>query len=518
MNEGRYPVGIQSFRELRYRNSLYVDKTGYVYRLATTSKYNFLSRPRRFGKSLLVSTLEEYFLGHKELFAGLEIEELQPGEWLEHPVFHFDFSQSSYEKEGDLESALNTMLENLEMTYGIRESEVNPSLRFGGFFDRAYAKTGRQVVVLIDEYDIPIINCINNPELEKANRTTLKGFYRVIKSRDAILRFVLLTGVGKLGHLSVFSDLNNLRDISLLPAYSAICGITKDELHSYFDEGIASLAEAYGWSKDEAYNQLKSHYDGYHFAKDLKDVYNPFSILSCLMDQEIKDYWFQTGTPTHLMYVLQKSNVELSKLNGCKIKESVLTSADVVTYQPASFMFYTGYLTFKAYDRRTTQYTLGYPNEEVKNGFIESLLPIVSRIDKNDTTNLVVDLSNMIEEGRVDDFLEAMKVFFSKIPYDFESYTEYFYQNVIYCITTLLGFYVQSEYHTSQRRPDMVIGTKEFVYVFEFKLDGTPLKALKQIIDRNYALSFELDGRRVIKIGVDFSSKTRTISDWLINE
>lgn len=514
MDENRYPVGIQSFAKIRNSGKIYVDKTNLVHRLVSTSSYYFLSRPRRFGKSLLVSTLEEYFLGHKELFKGLAIESLQPDEWPVHPVFHFDMSKVKYSKTGELAESLNLMLKPLEEKYGRDEDEIYPKFKFIGLIDRAYKKTGRQVVVLIDEYDIPIINSLDKPELEKHNRTELKDFYGVMKSMDAKLRFVLLTGVGKLGHLSVFSDLNNLRDISLLPAYSTLCGITKEELHEYFDEGIGNLAEANGWDKEQTYAELKKQYDGYHFARNLKDIYNPFSILNSLADQQISDYWFQTGTPTHLLHVLRNSRKQLSELNGCKIKESVLNSADVMTYQPDIYMFYTGYLTFKAYDERFKQYTLGYPNQEVKNGFLESLLPIITKTSKSLTTNLVVNLSEMISEDRLGDFLEAMKVFFAGIPYDMECHNEYFYQNVIYCIATLLGFYTQAEYHTSQGRVDMVVANDTTIYVMEFKLDGSPLKAMTQINNRNYALPFKLDGRQVVKVGVDFSSESRTISGW----
>lgn len=516
MNADCYPLGIQSFAKLRREGKIYVDKTEFIYRLAHTVSYYFLSRPRRFGKSLLVSTMEEYFLGHKELFDGLEITRLQPGEWPEHPVFHFDFSKKRYDKIEDLDEILDTMLKHLENIYGRDEAEISPELRFGGLIERAYEQTGQQVVVLIDEYDLPIINCIDNKPLEEENRKALKGFYGAMKSQDAKLRFVFLTGVGKLGHLSVFSGLNNLLDISLLPDYSTICGISEEELHTYFDEGIGELAEANGWEKEEAYSMLKIQYDGYHFARNLKDAYNPFSLLSCLVTKEISDFWFQTGTPSHLIYVLRNSHEALSELNGSKITAATLTSADVITYEPVSFMFYTGYLTIKDFDKKK-RYTLGYPNEEVKNGFVNALLPIITKTGKRETSNLVANLSDMIEEGRLDDFLEAIKVFFAKIPYEMEAHNEFFYQNVLYCITTLLGFYVQAEYYTSQGRIDMTLATDTAIYVMEFKLDSTSEAALNQINERNYTLPFQLDGRPVVKVAINFSSKTRTITDWIID-
>lgn len=410
------------------------------------------------------------------------------------------------------------MLEDYEEKYGRKSSETTPKLRFGGIIDRAYRQTGQQVVVLIDEYDLPIINNIHNPALEKANRSDLKDFYGVMKSMDAKLRFVLLTGVGKLGHLSVFSDLNNLRDITLNPVYSTICGITKEELHLYFDEGIQELADAKGWTKERTYAELKIQYDGYHFAENLKDVYNPFSILNCLADNKIKDYWFQTGTPSHLFHILRNSKEEIAALNGSKITESALTSADVIAYNPVTYMFYTGYLTIKAYRERYSQFTLGYPNREVENGFVGALLPIITDSKQKDTTNLILQCADLIDQDRIDDFLEALRAFFAKIPYDLESRNEFFYQNVIYCVATLLGCYVQAEYHTSKGRIDLVIGSPTTVYIMELKLDGSPLLVLDQIDRRHYALPFALDGRRVVKIGVNFSSDSRTIDSWIMEE
>lgn len=518
MNEGKYPIGIQSFRELRNRNCIYVDKTADIYRLANTNKYYFLSRPRRFGKSLLVSTLETYFSGDKGYFGGLAIEGLQPGDWPVHPVLHFDFSKGEYTRRGGLESVLDYMLSSYEEVYGTRREARAPGERFAELIERAYARTGRQAVVLIDEYDLPIVNSIGDKAMGEENRAILKGFYGVMKSMDAKLRFVLLTGVGKLGQLSVFSGLNNILDISLLPQYSTLCGISEEELHRYFSEGIRELADYNGWSEEEAYRRLKSRYDGYHFAEDLRDIYNPFSLLNCLATRKVAGFWFQTGTPSHLLTVLSEARTDLARLGHTVIDADALVAADVIQYKPVPFMFYTGYLTIKAYDGDFGEYTLGYPNTEVEQGFMKCLLPCITGTDDGEANNFVKNSVRMIRSGRIEEFLVSMKAFYAGIPYDMQARNEYFYQNVMYCVTTMLGFYVQAEYHTSGGRIDMVLGTDTTVYVMEFKLDKSAQTAMEQIEDRGYALPFSLSGRRVVKVAADFSSRTRTLDSWIIRE
>lgn len=516
MKTSEYPLGIQSFKEIRENGCIYVDKTADIYNLVTNTKYYFLSRPRRFGKSLLVSTLEEFFHGNRALFKGLAIDSLLPGEWEEHAVLHFDLSGNSYRQPGDIESALNFMLVKYERILGFDKEALSISQRFENLINRAYESTGRKVVVLIDEYDQPIISCLENPEVMAYNRVVLHDFYAVMKRMDARLRFVLLTGVGKIGKLSVFSGLNNIRDITVDSDFATICGITEDELHQYFDEGIGVLADNNGWSIEEAYANLKRMYDGYHFAKNLKDIYNPFSILYCLVRKEIGSYWFATGTPTHLLHVLKNSKTDLSQLDGAILAETTLDSADVIQYDPVPFMFYTGYLTIKSYDELRERYTLGYPNKEVERGFLSNLLPIVTDKTQREASNFVVDCFDMIEENRIDDFLHAMKSFYAGIPYDCESRNEYFYQNVMYCVARLLGFFVQAEYRTSSGRIDLVVANADTVYVIEFKLDGSAEEALAQIERKDYALPFALDGRRVVKVGVNFDRSTRTIDKWLI--
>ena len=516
MKISEYPLGIQSFRELRSNGCIYVDKTADIYNLVSGTKYYFLSRPRRFGKSLLVSTLEEFFSGNRELFKGLAIDSLMPEEWEKHPVLHFDLSRQRYTSPGDLPDILNEILCEYERIYGTDGTQVSDAQRFGGLIDRAYEQTGKSVVVLVDEYDVPIINCLEDAALMEENRKLLRGFYGVMKSRDAKLRFVLLTGVGKLGKLSVFSGLNNIRDITLDRTFSTICGITEDELHRYFDEGVGELAATNGRTVDETYQDLKKMYDGYHFAEDLTDIYNPFSILNCLVSRKLRPYWFESGTPTHLLHVLKHSKEDLARLNGAVIAEDMLNSADVIRYQPVPFMFYTGYLTIQSYNERRQAYTLRYPNHEVEQGFLRNLLPMISSKDSLDTSNFVLDCCDMIDEGRIDDFMKAMKAFYAGIPYEMESRNEFFCQNIMYCIGKLLGFYVQAEYRTSAGRIDLVLANPQTIYVIEFKLDGSAEEALAQIESRDYALPFALDGRHVVKVGANFDSSTRTLDRWII--
>lgn len=519
MNISEYPLGIQSFEKLRSNGYIYVDKTGLIFNLVFGTKYYFLSRPRRFGKSLLVSTLEEFFLGRRELFKGLAIDTLLPDKWEKHAVLHLDLSGNSYGKTGDIDKALSWLVEKYERTFGLEKTDKPVPIRFERLINSAYEQSGRGVVILIDEYDAPIVSCFDNPEVLEYNRTNLHDFYAVMKKMDSKLRFVLLTGVGKLGKISAFSGLNNLRDITMDPEYATICGLTGEELHGYFDSGIRELAAEHGWSADEAYLKLKKMYDGYHFARNLKDIYNPFSIIYCLVEKRLGDYWFASGTPSHLLYVLQQSRVDLSRLNGAEISVSSLNSADVIQYDPVPFMFYTGYLTIKSYEQEEfgdDTVTLGYPNLEVSRGFLYQLLPMVTAVTESEAGSYIRELTRRLRTGDIDGFMETMRIFYAGIPYELSVRNEYYYQNVMYCIARLLGFSVQAEYRTSCGRIDLVVANAETIYVIEFKFDGSAEEALAQIESKEYALPFALDGRRVVKIGANFSPSTRTLDKWII--
>ena len=513
-----YPIGIQSFSKLRNGNCYYVDKTALVHELVTTGYYYFLSRPRRFGKSLLISTLHEYFKGNRELFKGLAIDRLEPDEWPCHPVLHIDFNGRNYVKYPEiltrhLHTTLLKWADELEIQIN---QELTPDEMFSELIERAVEKTGRQVVVLIDEYDKPILDVLGDKELEENNREVLRSFYSVMKSQDANLRFVMLTGVGKLPQMNVFSGLNNIMDISMNPKYSTICGITEPELHEYFGKGVADLAESNCMTVEEAYEALKANYDGYHFAGDMRDVYNPFSLLIALYDRQITDSWYRTGTPTHLIKALKRAEAPIEDLDGTVCSFDQLLNGNVTGDDIVATLYYTGYLTIKEFDRMTNTFVLGYPNGEVRRGFLQNVLGVLTRVGDGRASTLVIELLMKVRSGDIAGYLEKLRSFFADFPYELIKRNEAHYQDVIYCITKLLGFYVQAEYRTSSGRADMILGTKEAVYVFEFKLDAGADAAMSQIDAKEYALPFAADGRRVVKVAVSFSSETRNIADWKV--
>ena len=511
-----YPIGVQSFSKLRSENCYYVDKTALVHELVTTGYYYFLSRPRRFGKSLLISTLHEYFKGNRGLFKGLAIDRLEPGEWPCHPVLHIDFNGQLYDSRTSVGEVLESCLREWEREYGASDASMSYALRFGAVIKNAVEKTGRQVVVLIDEYDKPILDVLGDKELEENNREVLRSFYSVMKSQDANLRFVMLTGVGKLPQMNVFSGLNNIEDISMNPIYSTICGVTEPELREYFGKGVSDLAEANGLTVAETYEALKANYDGYHFAGDMRDVYNPYSLLTALKNRMITDSWYRTGTPTHLIKALKRAEAPIEDLDGTVCSFDQLLNGNVTGDDIVATLYYTGYLTIKEFDRMTNTFVLGYPNGEVRRGFLQNVLGVLTRVGDGRASTLVIELQMKVRSGDIGGYLEKLRSFFADFPYELIKRNEAHYQDVIYCITKLLGFYVQAEYRTSSGRADMILGTKEAVYVFEFKLDAGADAAMSQIDAKEYALPFAADGRRVVKVAVSFSSETRNIADWTI--
>ena len=511
-----YPIGIQSFVEIRSLGSIYVDKTALVHELVDTGKYYFLSRPRRFGKSLLISTLHEYFIGNRAIFKGLAIDRLEPGEWPCHPVLHIDFNGQLYDSKTSVGEVLESCLREWEREYGASDASMSYALRFGAVIKNAVEKTGRQVVVLIDEYDKPILDVLGDKELEENNREVLRSFYSVMKSQDANLRFVMLTGVGKLPQMNVFSGLNNIEDISMNPIYSTICGVTEPELREYFGKGVSDLAEANGLTVAETYEALKANYDGYHFAGDMRDIYNPYSLLTALKNRMITDSWYRTGTPTHLIKALKRAEAPIEDLDGTVCSFDQLLNGNVTGDDIVATLYYTGYLTIKEFDRMTNTFVLGYPNGEVRRGFLQNVLGVLTRVGDGRASTLVIELQMKVRSGDIGGYLEKLRSFFADFPYELIKRNEAHYQDVIYCITKLLGFYVQAEYRTSSGRADMILGTKEAVYVFEFKLDAGADAAMSQIDAKEYVLPFAADGRRVVKVAVSFSSETRNIADWTI--
>ena len=511
-----YPIGIQSFEDLRKRDYIYVDKTALIYQLVSTGKYYFLSRPRRFGKSLLISTLEAYFSGKRELFAGLEMEK-QEKKWIEYPVLHIDLNTEKYSTKETLEYKLDLSLKQFEAKYGRNPDEYSLATRFEGIIRRAAEKTGHNTVILIDEYDKPMLQAIGNPELQTEYRNTLKAFYGALKSCDGYIQFAMLTGVTKFGKVSVFSDLNNLMDISMINRFSEICGITEEELHRYFDDDIHTLAEKLGAGYEETCARLKLNYDGYHFSFKSPGMYNPFSLLNTFANMQIDNYWFATGTPTYLVELMKLHNYNVEEIEDIVTSGPVLDSIDAASTDPVPVIYQSGYLTIKGYNEEFENYTLGFPNREVEQGFFRFLLPNYASVSVTKSPYEIQRFVEEVRKGDVDSFLSRLQTFFDDIPYELAPRDrEVHYQNILYIVFKLMGFHSEVEYHTSRGRVDLVLKTSDYIYVMEFKLDGTAEEAMAQINAKGYASAFAADGRKVIKVGVNFSSKTRTIERWII--
>ena len=516
MNARTYPIGIQSFEKLRKDGYLYVDKTALLYQMVKTGSYYFLSRPRRFGKSLLLSTLEAYFQGKRELFEGLAIEKLEK-EWKEYPVLHLDLNTQEYKSIDSLRERLEIALHEWERIGGAEPVERSLSTRFEGVIKRICKKLGRRVVILIDEYDKPLLQAIGNPDLQEAYRSLLKSFYGALKSADASIQFALLTGVTKFGKISVFSDLNNLDDLSMRVPYAALCGITKEELHAYFDEDIHTLSATLKLSYEETCALLEKRYDGYHFTEDSVGIYNPFSLLNTFKYMRLGDYWFETGTPSYLVELLKRSHYDLYAMAHAETDADVLNSIDAVSANPLPVIYQSGYLTIKAYDPEFKIYTLGFPNLEVEEGFVRYLLPYYTSLNVTDSSFEILRFVREIRNGDPDAFLERLRSFFSDTPYELIRDLELHYQNVLFIVFKLVGFYVRAEYHTASGRVDLVLQTDRYIYIMEFKLNGTAEEALRQIEEKQYALPFATGNRKLFKIGVNFSSKTRTIDRWVVD-
>ena len=514
MSEKLYPIGIQNFESLRKDGYLYVDKTALIYQLAKRGRYYFLSRPRRFGKSLLISTLEAYFQGKRELFQGLAMEELEK-EWLQHPILHLDLNIEKYDSIESLGNILNNALTRWEKIYGDEPSEASFSLRFAGIIRRAHELTGQRVVILVDEYDKPMLQAINNEELQREFRNTLKPFYGALKTMDGDIKFALLTGVTKFGKVSVFSDLNNLNDISMDKQYVSLCGMTEEEIHRYFEDDLRRLATAQDMTYEETCTRLKEAYDGYHFRQNSEGIYNPFSVLNTFAKQEFGSYWFETGTPTYLVELLKQNHYNLEQMSHEETNSEVLNSV-YADESPIPVIYQSGYLTIKDYDPRFGNYILGFPNREVEEGFIKFLLPFYTNVNKVESPFEIQQFTREIESGQPDAFLRRLQSFFADTPYELIRDLEVHYQNVLFIVFRLVGFYVKAEYHTSEGRVDLVLQTDRYIYVMEFKLEGSAEEALQQIEAKHYARPFEADPRQLFKIGFNFDNTTRNIEKWIV--
>ncbi len=518
MDELKYPIGIQSFEDLRRNGYVYIDKTAYIHNIINTGKYYFLSRPRRFGKSLLLSTIEAYFEGKRDLFFDLDISKKE-NDWAAYPILHLDLNTQKYDSPQDLIAILDESLTKWESIYGNDSSEIGDARRFAGTIRRAAEKTGKNVVILVDEYDKPLLQAFNNQPLLNEYRNTLKAFYGALKSCDKYIKFAMLTGVTKFGKVSVFSDLNNLEDISMAKEYSAICGITASEMHKYFDSSIAELAQKNDLSKETAYQRLKEDYDGYRFHRNGEGIYNPFSVLNTLKRKEFGSYWFETGTPTLLVDMLRKSDYDLSHLTTDEVDSDTLNCI-FESPNPLPVIYQSGYLTIKSFDPEFETYRLGYPNREVKNGFLKFIMPFYTQHERGRRNFNISHFVRDIENGQVESFMLRIQSLFSDTPYLLAQNNdrERHYQNVVYILTKLMGFYVNAEYQTSAGRIDLTIETSRFIYLIEFKLDGSAEEALAQIKQKHYDEPFKSSGKEIIKIGANFSSQTKSIETWLIND
>lgn len=512
----KYPIGIQSFEKIRDEGYAYVDKTSHIYRLASEGNYYFLSRPRRFGKSLLLSTMKAYFEGKRELFKGLAIEQMEQ-EWKQYTVLYLDLNAEKYTEEGSLDSMLNHFLLQWEELYGTGVGESTLSTRFKGVITRAAKQSAaKRVVILVDEYDKPLLETFDKPELQEDYRATLKAFYGNLKSCDEYIRFAFLTGVTKFGKVSVFSDLNHLTDLTLDKRFYDICGISEKELHYYFDEGVQEVADANGMSKDECYVRLKNDFDGYHFGEGTPGIYNPFSLLSTLRSKQFGDYWFETGTPTFLVQQLLKTDYPLERMTTEDLTADTLNSIDIMNQNPLPLLFQSGYLTIKEYDPVFNCYTLGFPNREVEQGFTQFLSNYYLPLQKGGSTFDLRHFVREIQNGEAEKFMNRLVVLFADGDYRIVGDREVYFQNTLYVFFKLLGFYVDVERHTSDGRMDVLMQTKDYIYIIEIKVGQSAEVAMQQIEERHYAAPFDCDPRRLFKIGINFNSTSRTIDDWCV--
>ena len=515
----KLPIGIQDFEKIRQEGFLYVDKTEYVYKMVQSGMPYFLSRPRRFGKSLFLSTLRYYFEGKKELFKGLLIEELEKDNedaWQEYPVFYIDFNKANFKADAALEEVLNEHLMGWESIYGDEDRDAPLSERFRYLIKKAYEKTGKKAVVLVDEYDKPLLEGGDTERIEH-NKEVFKGFFSTLKSYDGYLKFVFMTGVTKFSKVSIFSDLNQMNDISLDLDYSGICGITESEMKGNFMPEIEAMAQTRGLSEEACLNTLKKMYDGYYFHQDAQGVYNPFSLISSLSKKEFGMYWFSTGTPTFLIDKLKESGFDAKQFSEDDYyeEESSLTDYRIDNENPVPLFYQTGYLTIKGYDEEFRSYALGYPNEEVRYGFLKSLAPYYLCAEKTSRPLDVRSFVKDIRRGDTDSIMDRFTALFARLPYPSdEKVVEQNFQNVIYIVFMLLGQFVVTEWHSAKGRADCVVETDYYIYIFEFKRDKSVKEALKQIEDSGYAKPYAADGRTLLKIGVNFNSSERIIDGW----
>ena len=513
-----YPVGIQTFERIRKENKLYIDKTEYVYRMTHSGGcYFFLSRPRRFGKSLLVSTFESYFSGKKELFEGLAIEKLEQ-EWMEYPVLHFDMSGGKHMEKEQLEDYLSNRLEAEERKWGITHTKRGANDRLTELITTAYEISGKQVVVLIDEYDAPMLDVAHDKETLDVLRNLMRNFFSPLKMCEPMLRFVFLTGITKFSQVSIFSELNNIKNISLDDEYAGVCGITKEELLTQMSEDIDVLAEALEMTREETIAKLKENYDGYHFSPASPDVFNPYSLLNCFDDKNFGAYWFSSGTPTYLINMLRKFKVLPAKIGRSLARSSAFDAPTENLKTITPLLYQSGYITIKGYDKMSQLFTLDLPNKEIKVGLFESLLPYyLEGMYAEEGDVAIAQMSVLIRQGDMDGALRLFQEFLGTVPYCNNTNYEGHYQQVLFIIFTLLThFVVDVEVHTPNGRVDVVMETEDTLYLIELKLNKSAQAAMQQINLKQYDQRFARCGKPIVKVGVNFDAKKGNIEDWTI--
>lgn len=516
MKAQRFPVGIETFSDIIEGGYVYIDKTRFIHEMISGSKYYFLSRPRRFGKSLMISTLQAFFEGRHDLFNGLDISR-HDYDWEPHPVFRLNLVNASTSSTDRLKSILESHLSEWEEEYEITHNAFDYPQRFYRCIQKSVQKTGRKAVVLVDEYDKPIVSSLHNDSLNKQLRDILKPLYGTLKAADEYIQFAFLTGVSRFSRLSIFSDLNNLTDISLSEKYASICGITEEEMLLHCQGGINSIVESKGIKFEEVVALLKKQYDGYHFTPSCPDIYNPYSLFSAFELKEINSFWFATGTPTFLIKALRNGDFFLPDLNNEKTSAIDMAASESYMANPIPMLFQTGYLTISDYNPRRRTYTLRIPNLEVEEGLFQHLLPVYMNRQGTSETKTIDKLLDEIEDGKPEEFLSRLKAFLSDIPYELSRCKpEIYFENNLYIIFKLLGFAVDAEYRTASGRIDLLLRTDRFIYLMELKLNGTPEEALSQIDSKDYLIPFTCDDHRLFKIGISFSSATRNIDRWLI--
>ena len=513
-----YPIGIQTFERVIKENKLYIDKTEYVYRMThTNGTYFFLSRPRRFGKSLLTSTFQSYFSGKKELFRGLAIEQLEK-EWTEYPVLHFSMASGKHMEKEQLQRYLLYILEENEMRYGIDGDSVDPNIRLSRLIRTLYQQTGKQVVVLIDEYDAPLLDVVHEEQNLNDLRQVMRNFYSPLKDCEPYLRFVFLTGITKFSQLSIFSELNNIKNVSMDDEYAGICGITMEEMLTQMSEDIDVLAQAQALTREETIAKLRANYDGYHFSPSSPDVFNPFSLLNCFGDKRFGAYWFASGTPTYLINMMRRFDVSYTDFaEGMEADASDFDAPTETMTTLTPLLYQSGYITIKGYDRDYDSYTLGLPNKEVRIGLTKALIPSYVTPNTLATNNTVRNMARALDKENLDLALRHLQTFLGTIPYCDNTHYEGHYQQMLFVIFTLLSAYmVDVEVRTPRGRVDMVLRTATHLYLFELKLGKSAGAAMRQIDLRDYGSRFALCGLPIVKVGINFDMETHNITDWKV--